>query len=71
MKVSRDVSGAESAKALQRLGFVITRQVGSHIRLAKGSVRVTVPRHKTILPKTLQSALRQAGVSLEDFLNNL
>ena len=69
MKVPRDVSGAESAKALQRLGFVITRQVDSHIRLAKGSVRVTVPRHKTILPKTL--ALRQAGVSLEDFLNNL
>ena len=71
MKVPRDVSGAEAAKALQRLGFVVTRQVGSHIRMAKGSIRVTVPNHKAILPKTLQAALRQAGVSLEDFLNNL
>jgi predicted RNA binding protein YcfA (HicA-like mRNA interferase family) len=71
VKVPRDVSGAEAAKALQRLGFVVTRQVGSHIRMVKGSIRVTVPNHKTVLPKTLQSALRQAGVSLEDFLNNL
>ena len=71
MKVPRDVSGAEAAKALQRLGFVITRQVGSHIRLAKGSVRVTVPCHRTILPKTLQAVLRQASVSLEDFRNHL
>ena len=67
MKVPRDVSGAEAAKALQRLGFVVIRQVGSHIRMAKGSIHVTIPHHKTILPKTLQAALRQAGVSLEDF----
>ena len=71
MKVPRDVSGAEAVKALRRLGFVVTRQVGSHIRMAKGSTHVTVPNHKTILPKTLQTALRQAGVSLEDFLSNL
>lgn len=71
MKVPRDVSGAEAAKALKRLGFVVTRQVGSHIRMAKGSIHVTVPNHKAILPKTLQTALRQAGVGLEDFLNNL
>ena len=71
MEVPRDVSGAEAAKALERLGFVVNRQVGSHIRMAKGSIRVTIPNHKTILPKTLQTALRQAGVALEDFLNNL
>ena len=71
MKVPRDVSGAEAAKAFKRLGFLVTRQVGSHIRMAKGSTHVTVPNHKTILPKTLQTALRQAGVSLEDFLSNL
>jgi hypothetical protein len=39
--------------------------------MAKGSIRVTVPNHKAILPKTLQAALRQAGVSLEDFRNHL
>jgi predicted RNA binding protein YcfA (HicA-like mRNA interferase family) len=71
VKVPRDVSGAEAAKALQRLGFVVIRQVGSHTRMAKGSIHVTVPQHKNILPKTLQAALRQASVSLEDFLNHL
>ena len=71
MKVPRDVSGPETTKALKRLGFVVTRQVGSHIRMARGSVQVTVPNHKTICPKTLQTVLRQAGISLEDFLNNL
>jgi predicted RNA binding protein YcfA (HicA-like mRNA interferase family) len=71
VKVPRDVSGTEAVKALRRLGFVVTRQVGAHIRMAKGATRVTVPNHKTILPKTLQTTLRQAGVSLEDFLSNL
>lgn len=71
MKVPRDVSGSEAVKAFRRLGFVVTRQVGSHIRMAKGGIHVTVPNHKTVLPKTLQTALRQAGVSVEDFLNSL
>ena len=71
MKLPRDVSGAEAVKALQRLGLIVTRQVGSHIRMVRGNIRVTIPNHKTILPKTLQTALRQASVSLEDFLDNL
>ncbi len=71
MKLPRDVSGADTARALKRFGFVVTRQVGSHMRMVKGSVRITVPNHKTILPKTLHTILRQAGLSMEDFVNNL
>jgi len=69
--MSRDVSGAEAVKALRRLGFTVTRQDGSHIRMSKGSLRLTVPNHHPILPKTLQSMLRQAGLSLEEFMDNL
>jgi len=58
-------------KALRRLGFSVTRQEGSHIRRSKGATHVTVPNHKTVLPKTLQSVLRQAGVSLADFIDSL
>ena len=47
------------------------RQEGSHIRLAKSNVRITVPNHKTIAPKTLQTILRQAGITLEQFLDVL
>jgi predicted RNA binding protein YcfA (HicA-like mRNA interferase family) len=71
VKLPRDVSGSEAVRALRRLGFQVMRQVGSHIRMSKGAVRLTVPNHKTILPKTLQSVLRQAGVSVEEFLEAL
>ena len=69
MKLPRDVSGNEAVRAFKRLGFVFVDQRGSHIRMSKGSVRLTIPNHNPILPKTLQSMLRQAGVSLEEFLD--
>ena len=71
MKLPRDVSGPEAVKALRRLGFTVTRQDGSHIRLSKGARHVTVANHRALLPKTLQSSLRQAGITLEEFIANL
>ena len=71
MKLPRDVSGPEAVKALRRLGFIVTRQDGSHIRLSKGNLHVTVPNHRALLPKTLQSILRQAGLTVEEFAENL
>lgn len=71
MKLPRDISGAEAIKALERMGFTITRQVGSHVRMAQGNRRVTVPVHRVLIVGTLQSILRQSGVSLDDFLNAL
>jgi predicted RNA binding protein YcfA (HicA-like mRNA interferase family) len=71
VKLPRDVSGADAVRALQRLGFVVVRQRGSHIRLGKGPLGVTVPAHGSIAPGTLQSILRQAGVSVEVFVEAL
>ncbi len=71
MKLPRDISGAEAVKALQRLGFSITCQVGFHVSMAKAGKRTTVPMHRSIVPGTLQSILRQTGVSLEEFINAL
>ena len=71
MKLPRDVSGTDAVKALRRLGFTVTRQQGSHIRMTRGGVHVTVPDHRAILPKTLQTLLRQASVSLDEFLDAL
>ena len=34
MKLPRDLGGRELAKKLERYGYRITRQVGSHLRLA-------------------------------------
>ncbi|MBI3209811.1 MAG: type II toxin-antitoxin system HicA family toxin [Candidatus Solibacter usitatus] len=71
MKLPRDISGAHAIKALQRLGFSITRQAGSHVRLEKADRSITVPMHRSIAPGTLQSILRQSGVSIEQFLEAL
>ena len=71
MKLPRDISGAEASQALERLGFSITRQSGSHVRMARGNRRVTVPMHRNLVVGTLQSILRQAHVNLDDFVNAL
>jgi predicted RNA binding protein YcfA (HicA-like mRNA interferase family) len=71
MKLPRDLSGPEVVKALRRLGFVVVRQDGSHIRMVKTSVAVTVPNHRSIVPKTLRSIMRQAQISVEELLANL
>lgn len=66
MKLPRDLSGQRVVSALKRLGFAKERQEGSHIRLVRGSLRVTVPAHSAIAPKTLQSILRQAQISIDE-----
>ncbi len=71
MKLPRDVSGTKAVGALKRLGFIVVRQRGSHIRLERGTLAVTVPAHGSIAPGTLQSILRQAGVSVEAFVEAL
>jgi predicted RNA binding protein YcfA (HicA-like mRNA interferase family) len=58
-------------RALQRLGFTVVRQKGSHSQLAKAQMHITVPMHRSITIGTLKSILRQAGVSLEEFLESL
>jgi predicted RNA binding protein YcfA (HicA-like mRNA interferase family) len=69
LKIPRDISGVEAIKALERLGFTMIRQSGSHVRLAREDRRVTVPMHRSLNVGTLQSILHQAGISLADFLD--
>jgi predicted RNA binding protein YcfA (HicA-like mRNA interferase family) len=71
VKLPRDLSGADAVKALERLGFARVRQTGSHIRLSRGSLHVTVPGHSALAPGTLRSILRQSGVGLEEFVRAL
>ena len=58
--------------ALQRLGFQFVRQRGSHIRLERQlddrQIRITVPAHRPVKTSTLIRILKQAQVSLDDFL---
>lgn len=65
------VSGAEVVRALGRLGFAVARQRGSHIVLRRGSNGCVVPNHRELKTGTLAGVLKQAGVSVEDFIKVL
>jgi predicted RNA binding protein YcfA (HicA-like mRNA interferase family) len=65
------ISGAEAIRALQKLGFVVARQKGSHVILRRGSAGCVVPNHKEIKIGTLSSVLKQAGVSTDEFMTVL
>lgn len=71
MKLPRDLSGSAVIRSLERRGFTIVRQGGSHVRLVKAGKRVTVPMHRSLKPGTLQSILRQAGVTIEELQDAL
>jgi predicted RNA binding protein YcfA (HicA-like mRNA interferase family) len=65
------VSGAEAVRALQRLGFEVARQRGSHIVMRRGASGCVVPNHREIKTGTLAGVLRQAGISAEEFISAL
>jgi len=64
------ISGRECVKALRKAGFVLARQRGSHMVLyrAEPPAQVTVPDHKELDRGTLRSIIRQAGLSVEEFI---
>jgi predicted RNA binding protein YcfA (HicA-like mRNA interferase family) len=65
------VSGAQVVRALERLGFAVARQRGSHIVMRRGSSGCVVPNHRELKTGTLAGVLKQAGVSAEEFTNAL
>ena len=71
----RRISGTEAIRALKRLGFVQARTRGSHVVLRKhtvgGDVGCVVPLHRELAIGTLRGILRQARVSVDEFVENL
>ena len=57
---------------LERIGFVKERSKGSHIQFFKENVRVTVSTHnKDVRRGTLLNIIRQANLTVEEFINLL
>ena len=68
MKLPRDLSGADLAKALGRVGYQVTRQTGSHIRLTTAMPsdhHVTVPAHDPLKVGTLAAVLGEVATHLQ------
>lgn len=62
-------------RALQRDGWMVVRQRGSHIRLQKRVrdkvLKLTVPAHRPVKRSTLAHILKQARLDVEQFLELL
>ena len=69
------VTARETVRALQRAGFYVHHQTGSHARLfhrTRSDLRVTVPIHPGGLPPSLlKRILKQAALTPEQFLEFL
>ena len=69
MKLPRDLSGDELARALKRFGYEVTRQSGSHMRLSSGfkgtQHHITIPAHAPLKVGTLSQILSDVAGYLE------
>ena len=65
------ISGAEAIRALEKLGFAVARQKGSHVVLRRGSIGCVVPLHRELKVGTLSGVLKQAGITADEFMQAL
>jgi predicted RNA binding protein YcfA (HicA-like mRNA interferase family) len=64
MKLPRNISGADLAQAMKKLGYSVTRQTGSHMRLTtqqQGEHHVTIPCHDPLRVGTLAAILAEVA----------
>ena len=78
MKVPRDISGRDLAKALRAYGYDVVRQSGSHIGLTtarNGEHHLTIPDHKALRLGTLSELVadvaRHFGIDRDDVAKQL
>jgi predicted RNA binding protein YcfA (HicA-like mRNA interferase family) len=65
------LSGAEAVAAFHKIGYQVDRQRGSHIILRHSRPpyrRLSVPNHRELAKGTLRTLIREAGLTLEEFI---
>jgi len=68
-----NISGKKAVKAFQKAGWESVGQVGSHLVMVKAGIRVnlSIPQHKELSVGTLRALIRNAGMTVEEFLKLL
>ncbi|MBI5598291.1 MAG: type II toxin-antitoxin system HicA family toxin [Deltaproteobacteria bacterium] len=62
------LSGKELIRILEKGGFKVVRQKGSHVSLQKGNHKTVVPLHDELAKGTLLGILKQCGLSKEELI---
>lgn len=66
-----NVSGKKAVRILEKFGYILDHQTGSHIILWHPvKPTLSVPNHRELAPGLLRSLIRQAGITVEEFLAN-
>jgi predicted RNA binding protein YcfA (HicA-like mRNA interferase family) len=68
------VSGSEAVRAFGKAGYELDEQHGSHMILRRGDPphrRLSVPNHKELAKGTLRALIREAGLTVEEFVKLL
>ncbi len=67
------LSGRECVKALEKVGFYLKRQEGSHMILRRDDPfgQLVVPDHKELDRGTLRAIIRQSGLGVDEFMKLL
>jgi predicted RNA binding protein YcfA (HicA-like mRNA interferase family) len=67
------ISGRKCIKALEKAGFYVKRQTGSHVILRRDDpyAQVVVPDHNELDRGTLLAIIKHAGLTVEDFIKLL
>ncbi len=69
-KLPRNMSGRDLAKHLEKIGYYVDQQKGSHIILKhdeRSLPRLSIPNHKNVRVGLLRKIIRDAGLTPEDF----
>ena len=65
------LSGANVVKTFHKAGWTAVRQRGSHVVLKQDAFGCVVPKHRELKIGTLSGILKQAGVSVDEFIAGL
>ena len=69
------ISGSQAIKCFEKIGYQVVRQRGSHVRMHHKSDTtkqpLTIPRHKTLGKGLIRKLLRDAQLTVEEFLKLL
>ena len=67
------LSGIKAVKAFSKAGWVVSRQTRNHIIMEKVGCPTTlsVPKHKELKRGTLRNLIKDAGLTVEEFVRLL
>jgi len=68
-----NISGKEAARAFEKAGWIPLGQVGSHLVMVKPGIRVnlSIPQHKELAKGTLRALIRNASLTVDEFIQLL